>query len=108
MGGNGDDNPDAVWDGACSLSSLLLEYSLKGDPYLGEPARNSFVILIQLSAKFPELENCFLKDTSLELMVISCLQHIKRRTLQCKSIYIMKCEPVKIMYACLMFSERCD
>ncbi|XP_021946888.1 UPF0518 protein GK23746 isoform X2 [Folsomia candida] len=68
MGGNGDDNPDAVWDGACSLSSLLLEYSLKGDPYLGEPARNSFVILIQLSAKFPELENCFLKDTSLELM----------------------------------------
>lgn len=57
------------FDGTWSLCSLLLDFFGSSDPYLGPPARNSFLILIQLSAKFPQLEKCFSKDTGLELTV---------------------------------------
>jgi len=59
----------ASWDGACSLSSLLLEYSLKSDPYLGEPARNSFIHLIKLASKYPPLQETFCRETGLGLTV---------------------------------------
>jgi hypothetical protein len=57
------------WDSACSLTSLLLEYSLRDDPCLGEPARSSFIILIELASKYPEFEKCFSNNTGLELTV---------------------------------------
>lgn len=45
-----------TWDGACSLSTLLLELCISIDSRISETARKSFVLLIQLASKYPELE----------------------------------------------------
>ncbi|CAL8111974.1 unnamed protein product [Orchesella dallaii] len=53
------------WDGACSLSTLLLELCISVDPRISDAARKSFVLLIHLASKYPELENSISQEARL-------------------------------------------
>lgn len=58
-----------TWDGACSLSTLLLELCISVDSKISEAARKSFVILIQLASKHPELECSISQEARLGVTV---------------------------------------
>lgn len=66
----------ASWDGAYSLASLLLEYSLRNEGNLGETARYCFILLIQLASKYPRLEKKLTQGSGRGLTV-SKLANIK-------------------------------
>ncbi|CAG7655380.1 unnamed protein product [Allacma fusca] len=53
------------WDGACSLASLLLEYSLGNELTLGETAKYSFILLIKLASRYPALERSLSQESGI-------------------------------------------
>lgn len=63
------DADSETWDGTCSLSTILLELCISIDSRISEAARKSFVLLIQLASKYPELETSISQEARLGVTV---------------------------------------